>query len=104
MSKSITTVNDLDPQTLHGLMRTIMETHYTDALNAQAAFRNGNKPPIQTNAQSLQQSIVGLIDAVGDAMRTGELTPFHGNYVDWLVSKGFIDKPTRLNEVKNGKN
>ena len=93
MAKIITTFSDLDPRTREGLMRVIMEAHYQDALNVQSAFRNGNRPQVMTNAQTLQQSLVGLIDAVGEAMRTNELTPFHGNYVDWLVQKGFIDKP-----------
>ena len=111
MSKVITTINDLDHQTIHGLMRSLTQAHYTDALNVQYAVRNGNKPPIQTNAQSLQQSIVGLIDAVGEAMRTGELTPFHGNYVEWLIERGFVDRPNteeavhkwNKEQVENGK-
>ena len=100
MGKSVTTFNDLDPRTREGLMRVIMEAHYNDALNAQSAFRNGNKPQLTTNVQTLQQSLVGLIDAVGEAMRNGELTPFHGNYVDWLSQKGFIDKP-QVTPVEN---
>ena len=97
MGRIVTTFNDLDPRSREGMMRVIMEAHYQDALNAQSAFRNGNKPPMTTNAQSLQQSLVGLIDAVGEAMRNGELTPFHGNYVNWLASKGFIDLPKGTN-------
>ena len=100
MGKVVTTFNDLDPRTREGLMRVIMEAHYQDALNVQTAFRNGNKPQLTTNAQTLQQSLVGLIDAVGEAMRNDELTPFHGNYVDWLAQKGFIDKP-QVTPVEN---
>lgn len=102
MARNITTVNDLNQPMIHELMRVIMEAHYLDAINAQIAFDNGTTPSIQTNAQTFQQSVVGLVIAVGEAMRNGELTPFHGNYVEWLVNRGFIDKPQQLNEAKNG--
>lgn len=82
-----------DQPTIHGLMRVIMETHYKDALEAQQRELNGvTADEDLTNAKMLEISLSTLIQDVGNAMRNGELTPFHGNYQNWLKQRGYFEK------------
>jgi len=82
-----------DQPTIHGLMRVIMETHYKDALEAQQREMTGMpEEETVTNAKMLEISLSTLIQDVGNAMRNGELTPFHGNYQNWLKQRGYFEK------------
>lgn len=80
----------LDQATIHGLMRAIMESHYNDALDSQKRELTGEPETNDvTNAKALEIAISTLIQDVGNAMQTGELTPFHGNYLNWLRNRGY---------------
>lgn len=91
----------LDQATIHGLMRAIMESHYNDALDSQQRELTGAPDQVDvTHAKALEISISTLIQDVGNAMQTGELTPFHGNYLDWLKKRGYYQPKEYRNDTE----
>lgn len=100
MSESLNILSTLKPEAMRELMRLIMEAHYRDAMAAKCWDGTGPSPSNE-NAMNLSVSLGGLVDAVGHAMDTGELTPFHGDYTDWLVAHGYMRGKMTGNVIEN---
>ena len=95
-----TPLDRLDPMTLHGLMRAMMSAMYEDAIDAKHCAINGTEwDPELSRGKELERSLVTLSQCVEKAMEHGELTPFKGDYVQWLTDLGFISP--RQKDVKN---
>lgn len=87
----MTDLSLLDSNTLHGLMRSIMQANFNDAMRMQQLAENGlSWNDTISQAKNLEISLSSLCSAVHNAMVTGELSPF-GGYKDWLVANGYID-------------
>lgn len=80
----------IDRNTMDGLMRSLMEANFQDAIRAQQLQESGFNwdPDTMSKAKDLEMALSSLCNAVHNAMLSGELTPFRG-YRKWLVENGF---------------
>lgn len=83
----------LDEGTVHGLMKAIMEANYSDAVACRQCECTGVEwDPSNSDAKMLEMSLSALCTDVGNAMLSGELNPFHGDYREWLIARGYLPK------------
>lgn len=98
----ITPLDRLDPMTLHGLVRAFMAAYFEDAIDAKKAVVTGNEWPTgDTRGKALERSVCTMSQCIEQAMETGELSPFSGDYIKWLEKLGLISP--RQKDVPNAK-
>lgn len=92
----------IHPSALQGLMTTIMEAHYMDLLAIKHAYSgNSSYNPETSNIKELEADIMSLIMRTVDAMDSGELNIFHGDYRRWLSEIGYLkNDPDEVDKSK----
>lgn len=74
------------------LLRMIMEAHYADLVNEHNCKATGLVcEDYATEVNNLELDLHNMVETVVDAMDKGELTPFNGNYTEWLKQRGILD-------------
>lgn len=86
-----TPLDRLDPVTLHGLVRALMSAYYEDAIDAKACYLHGTHWNSESSrGAELKDAISELANKIEADMESGQLSPFHGDYVKWMEDNKLI--------------